>query len=257
MTVAISRPIKPEPRRRSCRRLVFVLVVFGVLSASISLFPGAAVAGSHTQITKDEAVSIAKQITGYPQAELVRAERRRVDSSVFPFGRPKEHLVWEITLKGISLTNRSGEANRLIKGLTVLLDVETGRLIRIDSVPTVTGHLRHFASRNLEKRLGWGLRFVDLSPSPKVGFAQTLTADPWPTVIPKAKQVSAYLLTLGSPPHYGPRRASYWVIVAGGFQAHVFMDSPSKPATEVMYLVWAWELHEAGFGQTVLTLFRP
>jgi len=255
MTVAIRKPVRPQPRHRSCRRLVFVSVVFAVLSASIALCPGVAAAAQQKQVSKEEAVAIAKRITGYLKAEVVRTERRRVDGSVFPFGRPKQRLVWEITLKGISLTNRSGATNHLIKGLMVLLDVETGSLIRIDSVPPTTGHLRYFDGRNLEKLLGGELRFVGLSHSPRVTFAEALTADPWPSVIPKAKRISAYLVTLSSPPHSGlPDKAPYWVVLAGGFQAHVFTDAPSKPATEVMYVIWAWEMPR-GFAWDYLVSF--
>jgi hypothetical protein len=231
---------------------VFVLTVFAILGANLILCLGAATA-PHKQISKEKAIALAKQITGYPQAEVERAEQRQIDNSFFPFGRPKKRQVWAITLKGISLTNRTGVINRYITGLTVLLEAETGRLLRIDSVPPATGGLKKLgkliANRKLEREVS-AFPFLGLSSSPKVTFAQALTGDPWPSVIPKAKQISAFLVTseadrtdVSEP----PRRVPYWIILAGGFSAHVYMDAPDKPATEVLYVIWAWEMDSVPF----------
>lgn len=236
-----------------CRKFLFcTLVVFFALSASKVLCSNVTTAVSNKHISSKEAATIAKRITGYPKAEVVSIKQHQTDRNDFPFGSPKKRLAWVVILKGISLTNSWPATNESINGLKVLLDAESGSLIRIDSVPSVTGHLKYLSGRMPEKEIkGWH-SIIGLSPPPKTTFAEALKTDYFPSVIPKARQVSAYLVVLGSPPHSGlPSRGSYWVIVAGGFHAHVFLYAPNKAATEVMYVVKDWN------GLSHLTIFQP
>lgn len=216
-------------------------VVFAALSANTVLCFDAAPAVSTKQISGKKAVAIARRITGYPKAEVVHSESRLVAGDVFPFGPRKKRPVWEITLKGISLADFEGETNKLIKGLTVLLDAESGNLIRIDSIPKVTGYVKRLFGREPENILKNEFSIIGPSPPTKITFADAITTFGSWNVIPQAKQISAYLIVVaGEPDTRWPRKASYWVIVAGGFRAHVFLETPQKVTTEAMNLVEGW-----------------
>jgi hypothetical protein len=232
---------------------VFAVVVCALMSVNIAFCLGATTAGKQ-HLSREQAIALARQITGYPKAKIASAKLRQVEGSVFPFGRPKKRLTWEVTLQDISLTTRGG-TNQLIKGLKVLLEVDTGHLIRIDSVPFVSGSLKKFASGVPDEAIRSSQHFIGLSAPQKVNFAQAITADYWPTAIAKATGVTAYLVTLSNSPNSGlPLRASYWIILAGGFHAHIF--SFNKPSTEAMYVIWAWDLQQ-GMPATDMTWFWP
>jgi hypothetical protein len=202
------------------------------------------------QLTSAEAVALAKRITGYDQAQVARTELRQIDASAFPFGHPTKRRVWAVTLEGISLTVLTGETNDLLKSLTVLLEVNTGRLIRVDTLPPFRGKLAKLAGRQPEKFLKRrGCNVLGPAPAPPFTFAGALRVDNFPNVIANAKRVTAYLVTLDNSPYApAPDKGSFWVIIADGFHAHVFMDTPKKAATEVMFLVPAWG--NTGFSST-------
>jgi hypothetical protein len=237
MTTALHRPVGPEPRRLWRHQVAVVAVILAALTAGLAPCLGAAVA-SHRQLSREEAEALAKRIAGYPEAETIRAEQRLVDGSAFPFGRPRKWLVWEITLKMSLISGSEHEGygpNPYINGMKVLLEADTGRLVRIRSVPFDPESLSRLAGRVPEKTLsGIGASVIGLSPPPKLTFAGAVK-ESFPSVMPKAKSVTAYLVTLSVPADSGPpRRGSCWVILAGGFHAHI---RPDRPSTELMNVI--------------------
>ena len=203
-------------------------------------------------VTREAAITLAQQYTGLAEKMPVRARDGLATDSSIPFTNVVRRPAWEVVFEGveISITMRDGtkQKNPNISTITVLLDAETGALLKVSSPKPAASGLAEQPAAALEviitnqcglvlksTRTRSGAPFMEILASPGlVG----------PGIVSKAKGVVAYFGLLTDDIKWERKHPikdkPYWIIFLSGLELHHPSGGPPGgpgvvwPATQTM-----------------------
>ena len=172
------------------------------------------------------------------------------DTSI-PFFDVVKRPAWELVFDGVevSITTRDGtqHKNRNITTITVLIDAETGALLKVSSPkPAAGGVTEEPGAAAAERTTASGLMLKSTPGKPGIPFMQALKSPKLTQrgLVPEAGQVVAYfgLLTDILRPENGINDKPYWIVFLGGVKKYVFHGCPGEPtppgpATQAMVVL--------------------
>ena len=202
------------------------------------------------QVTREAAISLAQQYTGLAEKVPVRTRYGLATDTSIPFSNVVKRPAWELVFEGVevSITTRDGtqQKNPNISTIIVLLDAETGALLKVSSPKPATGGLTEDTGEYVERRYANGLILKHTRTRPRIPFTKALQVaeDRQPGAVREAEEVAAYfgLLTDVLRPEFGINDKPYWIIFLGGVeQSFSSGGCPAGPgptlATELMMVI--------------------
>ncbi len=179
------------------------------------------------QISRERAITRAVNATGLKLTPTKVEYGLATDTSI-PFADLKvvKRLAWRVVFQGVEIFGRNQqgvqEKNPNISQISVLIDAETGALLKVASPKPLAGGLSQEPGTALESRMieECGLLMRSTSSMPKILFTQALgIADGFePGVAVQAEEVVAYfgLMTDILRPQKNVNDRPFWIILAGG-----------------------------------------
>ncbi len=193
-------------------------------------------------VTREAAITLAQQYTGLAEKVPVRARDGLATDTSITFSNVLKRPAWEVVFEGgeVSITKRDGteQKNPNISTITVLLDAETGALLKVSSPKPPTGGVSEDMQKRL-KRNPRGLELKETTAKPHIPFMQALRAE-W-GLVAGAKQVIAYFGLLTDHIEMGRKRGikdkPHWVIFLGGGDYGPPSGGPGTHATQARVVV--------------------
>ena len=219
------------------------------------------------QVTREAAITLAQQYTGLAEKMAVRARYGFATDTSIPFFNVVKRPAWEVLFDRVevSITKRDGtkEKNPNISAITVLLDAETGALLKVSSPKPAASGLTKERGEQVERTFGNGLVLKSTPTKPRMPFMQALEyAELGESgLVAEANQVIAYfgLLTDVLRLENRIKDQPYWMIFLGGVEVVGLGGPPGgpgvTPATQAMVVLDAdtdvWYLTHLSGGHVI------
>jgi hypothetical protein len=211
----------------------------------VSFDPG----GGPATVTRDAAIRLATGYTGLAAESIVSLEHGLATDTSIPFfhvvARPAWQVVFDPVELSLTTTDGTKRSNPNINRMAVLLDSETGALLKVSSPTPAEGGLTEQPGGEVDRGFAHYpvLRSSPTKPGMPLMQALRLVEPALPGALADAKHVVAYfgLLTDTLRLKNGIKDRPYWMIFLGGISEPVVGGPPGQPpvapATEALVVL--------------------